>query len=343
MDDPYAGVTWHDAGTLGLRGQAWNDEVRDQPYDRFPVTMRDLVSPELWSLSTCAAGQYVDLRSTATDLFVRWRMGSTDKRESNMTDRARGGIDCYGRDHAGVWHWVGCCTPCDHSYGEGKINNLALDGGERIYRFYLPLMRQTLSLEVGARESIEAVTPDPRRPIAYYGTSIVHGSGVSRPGLSHAAQLGRLLDRDVFNLGFCGRAWCEQAVADALGRLDPCLFIVDVLPNNSDTELLERLPPFLRTVRAGQEQTSILLLGDRVFGDAAFMPQRDAAHRAKNRALDMVIDTLRQEGMTGLHVGFHEDWYGADGEGTTDASHPNDLGAWRMSRALMPIVRQIVG
>ena len=37
-----------------------------------------------------------------------------------------------------------------------------------------------------------------------------------------------------------------------------------------------------------------------------------------------------------------EDMYGADGEGTGDGSHPNDLGAYRMAKALTPMVQQLI-
>jgi hypothetical protein len=200
-------------------------------------------------------------------------------------------------------------------------------------------------MQVGCCESIVPVATsnrDERLPVIYYGTSIVHGAGVSRAGLAHAAQLARRLGREVVNLGFCGRAWCEPAVAELLGQAAGCGYIIDVLPNNGEKEIEPRLTDFLRTVREAQPTTPVLLVGDRVFGDATFLPERRRIFEAKNHALQRVYDNLTSEGMPGLYLAFHESWYGEDNEGTTDASHPNDLGATRMGERLYPFVEKLV-
>ena len=161
--------------------------------------------------------------------------------------------------------------------------------------------------------------------------------------MTHAAQMARALDREVLNLGFCGRAWCEPVMAEALARIDPLLYLVDCLPNNSATELTERLPKFLQILRQARPHTPIMLVEDRLFGGAAFQPQRGNDQRCKNHTLHAIIDDLRQSGMQGLHLAAHPDWFGTDGDGTFDASHPNDLGAYRMAQALTPIVDGVIG
>jgi lysophospholipase L1-like esterase len=144
------------------------------------------------------------------------------------------------------------------------------------------------------------------------------------------------------NLGFCGRAWCEPAVANALGRVDAALYIVDPLPNNTVDQLKERLPEFLRILRARRPDTPILLVQDRLHGDASFVAGRDEIRTTKNAALDDVIAALRDAGMAGLHVASHPSWYGNDFEGTTDGSHPNSIGAHHMAHAMEPIVSKLL-
>ncbi len=86
----------------------------------------------------------------------------------------------------------------------------------------------------------------------------------------------------------------------------------------------------------------MLLLGDRVFGDAAFAPARAEAFDQKNAVLQALTDDLRSDGLEPLHLGFDPSWFGGDFEGTTDASHPNDLGASRMAGKLVPLVERIL-
>lgn len=343
-DESFDGVTWHDIRTFGLGGMAWMTEDREQPFDRFPSSMREQIPESLWNLSTWPAGVYVDFAGAPVDIFARWRLTGEDQRDASMNQIARGGLDAYGRDGSGTWRWVGSQEPWGDPDCHGRVHRLPLDGKDREYRVYLPLMRRVGRCEIGSREPLR---PLQRRrhstpPIIYYGTSIVHGAGVGRPGMAHASQLGRLLDREVVNLGFCGRAWCEPAVAEAIGRIESSLVIIDPLPNNSPEEIETRLPLFVRTLRRTCSTTPLLFVEDRRFGDATFITERDELHRRKNAALSRILHELQAEGITDLRLAAHEGWYGDDMEGTTDGSHPNDLGAWRMATALLPQIRDII-
>lgn len=335
--------TWTNALDLGIRGQGWQDASREQPFDRTPASLKPNIDEPLWNLFTTSAGQYVDFHTSSTNVFVRWKLQENDHRDPYMSDCGRSGVDLYGRLHNNQWRWVGAKDAWEDPNCSGRCNRNDLDGAPRDYRLYLPILRRVLSMEVGTTAPIHAVAPDPRPPIAYYGTSIVHGAGMGRAGMGHASQLGRLLNREVLNLGVCGRANCEPAVAEALSHLDPVLFILDVLPNNGASVLRERIMPLVRRLRESRSNTPILLLGDRVFGDATFQPERGRTYDNKNRELDQLFRTLKQEGSTHLHLALHSDWYGEDSEGTNDGSHPNSLGASRMAHHLAPIVQGIIG
>jgi len=340
--DPYAGVIWHDLRSLGLAGIAWADEPRESPYDRLPLATKEHISPGLWGLSTCSAGIYVDFRCAAKEIFVRWTLNVYTEPDDYMPNVARSGIDCYGRDNAGPWRWVGSRSAAADPHGEGSLNKNPLDGNQRTYRLYLPLRRRVLNCEVGVREPIAAVARADKAPIVYYGTSIVHGACVGRAGMAHAAQLGRILDREVINLGFCGSALCEPVIADLLGEQDASIYIIDVLPNNGSPELIERLPGFVQRLQQARPVTPILLLGDRVFGDASFMPNRQSFFKSQNDTLQQIYNELCSGGMNNLHLAIHPNWYGEDQEGSADGSHPNDLGAIRMATALAAVVKEIL-
>lgn len=79
---------------------------------------------------------------------------------------------------------------------------------------------------------------------------------------------------------------------------------------------------------------------DRVYGDAAFVPERQRVYQEKNASLQKVYDQAAAAGIKDLHIYFADSWFGDDFEGTSDASHPNDLGAWRMAESLTPLVQQ---
>jgi len=334
-------LKWHSVGAEQLQGLGWKSENRVSSFHRLPATLEAEIPPELWHLGCQPAGLHVDFWTRATAIHVRYSVGFRTQGRYHMAPMGIAGMDLYGRSGTGTWHWAGSLHGQEEAKGCEQLNREPLDGTLREYRIYLPLRSPIDSLEIGTGEDLEFVIPMPRKPIAYYGTSIVHGEGVSRPGLTHAAQCARALGREILNLGFCGRARCEIAMATALGRLDPCLYIVDVLPNNSADQLNERLPRFLGLLREARPKTPILILGDRVYPDAAFLPDRGRVFLLKNQTLEMIVQQLKDEGLKHLHLHLHPDWYGP--EGSSDGSHPNDLGATHMAEALTPIVRSLIG
>lgn len=342
-NDPYDGVNWYDALDLGLRGMGWLGEAREQAFDRFPLSLKPHISESLWGLSVKPAGVHVDFKAASRQLFARWDLSQDSPSGDKVSSLPQCGLDCYGRDHSGRWHWVGSRSPWNAPTCDGSLSMGILDGMEREYRVYLPISTRISRLMIGSKEELSPIdSKDHRRPIAYYGTSIVHGAGVGRPGMPHACQLARMLDREVLNLGFFGKAFCELPVADAIGRLDAELIVVDCVPNNSPEQLLERLPPFLKRLRELRPDTPILVVEDRLYGCSRFQSFRAEEQRTKNLAMHQVVDQLRRDGTKGLHVAAHPNWFGDDGEGTVDGSHPNDLGAHRMAKALLPQVEAIL-
>ena len=115
-----------------------------------------------------------------------------------------------------------------------------------------------------------------------------------------------------------------------------------MLPNNSPAEILERLPSFIQQLRKGRPNTPILLVENRKFGDASFLPHRETQRLEKNAAQFTVFQQLQASGLSNLHIAKTESWFGDDFEGTNDGSHPNDLGAWRMADQMLPIVKGLL-
>jgi len=331
--------TWTDALNLTVGGLGWRKEHREQPFDRLPASMKDLLPETTWWLGKQSAGVYVEFRTCATSIAVRWECEQTGghPQDPYMPLSGQGGVDLYGRDGQGIWRWAGCQQPFAEPQANGKLTKLPLDGVDRIYRVYFPLMRRILKLEVGTNQPATPSGKDSRLPIVYYGTSIVHGAGVSRPGTGHAQMLSRELDMEVYNLGFCGNAKCETSVADLLARQPARMILLDPVPNNGVEELAGRLRPFLQTLLPRVSDIPVLCVEERLFGDAAFQPERGENCTAKNHVLQSVMQEFRKQGFQNLHLVKMGDYYGEDG--STDSNHPNDLGSRRLYERLLPAIQ----
>lgn len=335
---------WHDMLTdLPLEGQGWADVER--PGDRFPPRARERVPEDVWNLSRLSSGLSVSFTTDARMIRARWTLAWMPKAQAKCSRFMQAGLDCYGQAPDGRWHWVGIAMPlADGAEQECELNATPLDPGMRTYKLYLPLGAAVTKVEVGVPEGSTFSRPprDKRLPIVYYGTSIVQGTTLSRPGMAHASMLSRWLNWPIINLGFSGRARLEAGVAQMMAELDASLYIVDCVPNVMPPQILERLPVFIETLRAAHPTTPILVVGDRLFGDAAFQAVRREDFEAKNRAQNAVLDELEQRGGTGLHRISSPNFFGDDYEGTSDASHPNDLGSYRMAVAIRDAVAKLL-
>ncbi|MDA3963885.1 MAG: GDSL-type esterase/lipase family protein [Planctomycetota bacterium] len=339
----FADAQWHDLLVEPLDGRAWDDVAK--PTDRLPARAESLVREEVWNLSRQPVGLSVTFTTEATELFVRWAFDEPVRYNARSPGQRDAGLDCYGQDDDGAWYWVGAAPPLDRPSCCLRINQTPLDGRRRRYRLYLPNTHApaALSLGVPAGASVQLGGRDPRKPVVYYGTSIVHAAGASRAGMGHTAILQRRLDLHLVNLGFSGNARLEPELAQLLAELDPALYVIDAMANNSPESARALLGPFIRSLRAAHSDTPILVVPDRLYTDHRFQPSRERSWAAKREVFDAVLAELAAEGVAGIHRLPHLDLFGTDTEGSVDGSHPSDLGAWRMAKATTTAIASILG
>jgi len=201
-----------------------------------------------------------------------------------------------------------------------------------------------IGIPSGAKLSkADAWGPGMRKPIVFYGTSIVQGLSASRPGMVHTAILGRRFNWPIINLGFSGQGKMEPEMAGLLAELDPSVYVIDCLPNTVANEIRERVEPLVRKLRAAHPETPIVLVEDRTLQDAFLVSGRMENYHLKDRAeLKAAYERLQKGGVAGLSYIEGADLLGSDGEGTVDGSHPSDLGFMRQaeifSRTLAPLL-----
>ena len=332
-------LQWHNVRDLGLEGRGWEDTAGD--YERFPAKAKGVVPEAVWERSRCPAGLSACFETDATAIHAKWTVEGEPSLGPQMAATGCSGLDLYATDPEGRWRWVTCFPPQDR---ESTASIADLAPGQRTYRLYLPLRNPLLTASIGVPEDAEfkAVPPRTEKPIVYYGTSIVHGAAASRPGTCHASLLGRRLDRPLINLGFGGNGRMEREVAELLAELDPCVYLVDCLPNMSADLVEERACPLVRILRDAHPETPIVLIEDRTYDNAWIRPAMRRRNDTSRAALRAAHQRLLDDGVTDLTYVEGEHLLGDDGDATVDSSHPTDLGFWRMADALEPVVRSLI-
>ena len=336
-------LQWHDVTTWGVEGRAFGDMERLRWFDRLPAVAQGKVTPAVWGLSRDSAGMLVRFKTDASAIWVNYTLFKDRLAMVNMTGIGASGVDLYARDDGGRWRWAGVAKPDKKQVQQAIVADLP--PGAREYIAYFPLFNgvEACSIGVPPDAKFEPIAPRTAKPIVFYGTSITHGASASRPGMTHVAILGRRLDLPVINLGFSGNGRMDAAVGELLVKIDAAVYVIDCLPNMSAALVRERCVPLVKQLRAARPDTPIVLVEDRRNANAWIQPKRNQHHTDNHAALREAFDTLQKEGVKRLYYLPGDDLIGHDAEGTTDGSHPNDLGFVRQADQFEPVLRKALG
>ena len=336
-------ILWFDIKHLGVEGQGWSDTKA--PYDRLPAKAEGVVRAPVWSLSRNSAGMCVRFETDATTLHARWAVTSKTLAMPHMAATGVSGLDLYVKQPNGQWHWLAVAQPKEQTNTVRLVTGIP--SGRREYLLYLPLYNGTQFVEVGIPKSATigkagSWGPGDRRPILFYGTSILHGACASRPGMVHSAMLQRQFQRPVINLGFSGNGKMEPELSDLLAELDPAVYVLDCLPNMVAKEVDERVESFVMKLRAAHPETPIVLVEDRTYGDSFLVKSKLERNLTSRAELESAFKRLKKAGVKKLYYIPGENLLGDDGDGTVDSSHPNDLGFRRQADAFAKVLKPLL-
>jgi hypothetical protein len=332
-------TVWSDIRQFGVEGRGWND-TKDF-YDRLPAKAEGVVRKPVWDLSRNSAGICVRFVSDATSFRARWALTDPWLYQPNATAICVSGLDLYVKTDKG-WHWLAVGIPQKQTNDVTLIENLI--PGKREYILYLPLYNGTKFVELGIPtnaviEKAPPWGPGIRKPIVFYGTSILQGLSASRPGMVHSAILGRKFNWPTINLGFSGNGKMEPEMADLLAELDPSIYVLDCLPNMVADEINERVEPCIHKLRAAHPDVPIVLVEDRTLQNAFLVSGQMEYYHLKDRAaLRATYDRLKKAGDKNLYYIEGEHLFGDDGEATVDGSHPTDLGFTRQAEIFAKVL-----
>jgi lysophospholipase L1-like esterase len=333
-------IRWQNLSDWRVEGKGWTDTKH--PYDRLPARAEKLVRPAVWQLAQDSAGMRYRFVTDAKQIRARWKVRRTNLALPHMPATGVSGLDLYV--HAkGKWHWLANGRP--EKPGMNEVTLVSGLGGQKTeYSLYLPLYNGIDSVEIGVAEGALLEKPADRysgkKPVVFYGTSILQGGCASRPGMAYPSIVGRTLEWPTINLGFSGNGKSEPEVAALLAELDPAVYVLDSLPNLSAQEAEERIAPFVEAVRKVHPKTPIVLVENVRYADADFVASRGERVRAVNAVLKKVYSKRKKEGDLALFYVPSDRLLGNDGEATVDGVHPTDLGFLRMAEGITPVVKQ---
>lgn len=335
------GIQWNDVRDWGVEGRGFDDT--EKYFDRLPARAKGVVRDAVWNLSRHSAGMMVRFRSDSTEISVDYSVTSQKLAMPHMPATGVSGLDLYAQDESGQWKWVAVCKPTAQHMKTTLVKGLR--PGLRNYAIYLPLYNGTESLSIGvpASSTFEPIEPRREKPIVFYGTSITHGACASRPGMPHPSILGRRLDRPVINLGFSGNGKLEPEVGRFLVELDPCVYVLDCLPNMVASEIESRTEPMVKQLRAAHPSVPIVLVEDRSYSGSWVLASQAERNRTSRVAFKKAYQQMVDAGVEGLSYVDGESLLADNRDDTTDGSHPSDLGFFNQANAMENALRGAIG
>ena len=338
----YAQMVYHDASQFPLLGKAvQRTEMR---YNRLPDSLKNISRSPLWNLSKNSAGMAIRFRSNSTRIAVKWE-NIFNNHMNHMTDVGTKGLDLYCWESNEQWRFVNSARPT------GKMNQAIIISNmqpkEKEYMLYLPLYDGLVSLSIGVDSSATINQPlidypVRKKPVVFYGTSILQGGCASRPGMAHTNIISRRLNRECINLGFSGNALLDLEVAKVIAEVDASVFVLDFVPNASVEQMKERMETFYRIIRSKHPDTPVIFIEDPNFTHTLYDERIAKEVQRKNDTLKEIFNRLKKENEKNIIFISSKNMLGEDGEATIDGIHFTDLGMMRYADFVCPIIKKAI-
>lgn len=312
-------------------------------YERLPARLEGKTRPPVWSLSKDCSGLAIRFRTNSRTIAAKWEV-TEDAVMNHFAPSGIKGLDLYCLKN-GKWQFVNSARPV------GKISTAIiiehLDGKEMEYMLYLPLYDGLTNLEIGVDTT--AIIGNPRidsplknKPVVFYGTSITQGGCVSRAGMSYPNQLSRMLDRQIVNLGFSGNGQLDFEIAEAMSEIDASCFVIDCMPNLTIGQMNEKYVRFLEIIREKKPIVPILLVEIIPYPHRNFDQSISPILQEMNAILTRIYLGQKKKGDRNIYYLKSDKLIGNDSEGTVDGIHLTDLGFWRISQNMYPVIKKLI-
>ena len=325
---------WIDGATLYCEGRGY--DVRDEPYVRIPKSFEGKVPKSVYGMGRQSTGLNIRFRTSSRKLVFRWTVAASGWSDPLICPSGLDSIAVWGRGEGDAdWEFLAKA----HPKRDGRNRLQTRWDPAKTCLVYLPMRAVVQKFEIGLEKgaTFEVLARDPKDRIVHYGTSIVHGGCVSQPGLMFTAFEGRMLDREVVNLGFSGAGKMEPEMADFIGGIDAALYVVDCDWNMNAELQKQNYEAFVRRLHGLKPGTPILLCGG-------------CTERRTPRTLEVyarsVFDRLKAENPAlwkNLHFFSGVGQLPFESFATHDHCHPNDYGAPFMGRAYAAAIAPILG
>ena len=317
-----------------LEGTLIPDSLKENRYDRLPISYKEIVREPVWDLSKSSAGMSIRFLSNSKSINVKWTILNNLKM-NHMAETGIKGVDLYFKNKDN-WQYLNTGRPDGIKNESTLINNMSEEMRE--FKIFLPLYDGVVNIEVGidSNSIIEKPLKKRNKSIIFYGTSITQGGCASRPGMAHTNIISRKLDLDCINFGFSGNGRMEQPIAKLISESKPLFYVIECMPNMINKEnVTNKTIPLVNTIRENNPEAPIVFVENFIPTSPILDEKRENEIRGMNLALKTEYQKMISEGYNNIFYIESKNAIGNDNEGTVDGVHFTDLGFLRYADFLI--------
>ncbi len=233
--------------------------------------------------------------------------------------------------HASYAALVSAAEPYKDEIISAEFGNEGMDD----ITVFFPQNPTVEDIEIEIEEDASLLPPTPHRiglPFVFYGSSITQ-QGHTSTFLAYPTLLSRFFDAGFYNFGASGNAMGEPELAEYIAGIPKSLFFYDY-DHNAPTpaHLRETHEAFFRRFRVGDPDTPVIMTS---------RPADDTDETAERAAI--VRETFENARRSGDRNVYFVDGLTLFGDAdpalcTTDRTHPNDLGHYKIAKALERVI-----
>ncbi len=332
-------TTYYNDAYFLLEGTQIADSLKENKYDRLPLSLKNIVREPVWNLSKCSSGLSIRFLTNSSSIKVKWTV-LNDFKMNHMAETGIKGIDLY-YNNKGTFEYLNTARP------QGKENEYLLMQNMteelREFKMFLPLYDGIENIEVGIDTGSKIEKPEVTKSgsILFYGTSITQGGCASRPGMVHTNIISRKLNIECINFGFSGNGMMEQPINELISEFDPLFYVIECLPNMDKEQIEMRSLPLVETIRVKHATTPIIFVENFIYDFLALNGSELKKVQQKNEALKIQYSKMIEGGYKHIYYIEGNNAMGNDHEGTVDGVHFTDLGFIRYADFLIEKFKEL--
>lgn len=241
-------VFYTEASRLTLTGKLFYDTPN--PYHRVDTVKYKGFTEEENLQVRMSSGIACLFRTDSEFIEIKADYGYFGER-NNTNGISTKGYDLYIRKN-GEWVWA--ASGVSDKMKKGKSYRLLdyMDGSVHECLLYLPLYSEMNSVKIGVQRGsvMEPLENPSRHRIAVFGSSLTHGAGTSRAGMTWPAIFSRNTGIQMLSLGCSGNCKMQTYFTKVLCEADDVdALVFDCFANPNEKLIKERLFPFIEELQ----------------------------------------------------------------------------------------------